>query len=158
MTQAPPGGGAASLAEAVARAEADARNGVAAASTLLATFAGAGLGMPQSWPRALGHLADAARGGSASARGQLEALGSDRGGPAQDPWTALAASTRIEDWTAPLTKRVLNESPRTVAIAGFLPRSACDWLIGLARGRVEPALVYNPDGSPAVESGARSNS
>ncbi len=158
MTQAPPGGGATSLAEAVARAEADARNGVAAASALLATFAGAGVGMPQSWPRALGHLADAARRGSASARGQLQVLGSDRGGPGHDPWGALAASTRVEDWTAPSTKRVLNESPRTVAIAGFLPPPACDWLIGLARGRVKPALVYNPDGSPSVESGARSNS
>jgi prolyl 4-hydroxylase len=151
-------GAAGSLADAVARAEADARNGLPAASQLLATLSGAGIGMPQSWPAAMDHLANAARSGSPSARGQLEVLGTDKGGPGEDPWTALAGSARIADWTAPCTKRVLNESPRTVAIAGFLPKRACDWLIGLARGRAKPALVYNPDGSPAVEAGARSNS
>jgi prolyl 4-hydroxylase len=151
------GGDAASLAAGVARAQADARNGAPAASHLLATLAAAGIGMPQSWPVALGHLADAARGGSASARGQLEALGTGSGPPGEDPWAALAASARIADWLAPCPKRVLNEAPRTVAIDGFLPTRACDWLIGLARGRVKPALVYNPDGSPAVEAGARSN-
>jgi hypothetical protein len=152
------GGAAGSLTDAVARAEADARNGLPAASQLLATLSAAGIGMPQSWPAALNHLANAARVGSASARGQLEVLGTDRGGPGEDPWTALAGSARVGDWTAPCTKRVLNEAPRTVAIAGFLPKRACDWMIGLARGRVKPALVYNPDGSPAVEAGARSNS
>jgi hypothetical protein len=114
--------------------------------------------MPQSWPRALEHLAVAARAGSVAARGQLEVLGSPGGDPGDDPWATLAASTRIADWMAPCVKRVLNASPRTVAIEGFLPRRACDWLIALATGRVKPALVYNPDGSPAVESGARSNS
>ena len=152
------GGGTASLPEAIAKVEADARSGLPAASHLLATLAAAGIGVPQSWPGALDHLARAARDGSLSARGQLEVLGSDRGAPGDDPWAALAASTRISDWTAPCAKRVLNAAPRTVAIDGFLKGGACDWLIGLARGRVKPALVYNPDGSPAVESGARSNS
>jgi hypothetical protein len=147
-----------SLADAIARVQADARAGQSAASNLLAVLAGAGIGMPQSWPAALGHLADAARNASASARGQLEALGSDRGGPGDDPWTALAASTRIEDWTAPCEKRVLNAAPRTVAIDAFLPQRACAWLIGLARGRVRPALVYGPDGEPVVEAGSRNNS
>ena len=157
MIEALPGGDAASLAEGVARARADARSGLPAASHLLATLAAAGIGMPQSWPAALGHLADAARGGSVSARGQLEVLGTASASPGEDPWAALAASARIADWLAPCSKRVLNESPRTVAVGGFLPRRACDWLVGLARGRVKPALVYNPDGSAAVEAGARSN-
>ena len=152
------GDGPASLAEAVARVEADARDGAPAASHLLATLAGAGIGMPQSWPAALDHLANAARGGSVSARGQLEVLGSEGGASGEEPWAALANSARIADWTAPCAKRVLNAAPRTVAIEGFLPKRACAWLIGLARGRVKQALVYNPDGSPAVESGARSNS
>ena len=151
-------GGKGSLAEAVARVEADARDGALAASNLLATLAAAGIGMPQSWPAALGHLVNAARGGSASARGQLEVLGSNAGAPGDDRWAALAASARIGDWTAPCEKKVLNASPRTVAIAGFLPKRACDWLIGLAQGRVKPAPIYKSDGSPAVESAARSNS
>ena len=158
MIEAILGGAPGSLADAVARVEADARSGLPAASHLLATLSAAGIGMPQSWPAALNHLANAARGGSLPARGQLEVLGTERGGSGEDPWAALAASARIADWMAPCTKRVLNESPRTVAIDGFLPSRACDWLIELARGRVKPALVYNPDGSPAVEAGARSNS
>lgn len=158
MIEAILGGAPGSLADAVARVQADAQSGVAAASHLLATLAAAGVGMPQSWPAALNHLADAARGGSVSARGQLEVLGTDRGAPGEDPWAALAASARIADWTAPCTKRVLNAAPRTVAIAGFLPKPAASWLIELARGRVNPALVYDPDGSPAVETGSRSNS
>jgi prolyl 4-hydroxylase len=152
------GGAPGSLADAVARVEADARGGLPAASHLLATLAAAGVGMPQSWPAALGHLANAARAGSLSARGQLEVLGTAKGSPGEDPWASLAASVRIADWTAPCAKRVLNAAPRTVAIEGFLPKRACDWLIGLARGRVRQALVYNPDGSPAVEARARSNS
>ena len=115
-------GGAGSLSEAVARVEADARDGLPAASHLLATLAAAGIGMPQSWSAALGHLTNAARGGSTSARGQLEVLGSDKGAAGDDPWTALAASTGIADWTAPCQKRVINTSPRTVAIKGFLPK------------------------------------
>jgi prolyl 4-hydroxylase len=150
-------GGPASLAEAIGTLESDARAGVAAASNLLATFAAAGIGMPQSWPTALDHLARAARGGSIPAQGQLETLGvgATAGG---DRWEALAASIALADWTGPCAKQTLNAAPRTVAISSFLPKRVCEWLIGLARGRVKPALVYGTDGAPSVESGARSNS
>ena len=144
--------------DAIAKVQADARGGVAEASRLLATLAGAGIGMPQSWTDALQHLAEAARRGSTSAQGQLQALGSPDPGAVEDRWGALAASVRIDDWMAPCEKRVLNAAPRTVTIAGFLPRPACDWLIGLAQGRTEPARVYAPDGGAAVQADARNNS
>jgi prolyl 4-hydroxylase len=112
----------------------------------------------QSWAAALGHLVNAAHGGSLSARGQLEVLGSVRGDRSDDPWAALAASTSIADWMAPCEKRVLNEAPRVVAIESFLPKPACEWLIGLAKGRVRPAQVYGADGQPAIEADSRSNS
>lgn len=153
-------GGRTTLAEALARVQADARDGKAEAFHLLATLAGAGVGMPQSWTAALAHLADAARRGSALARGQLEVLGS-LGATAPDGadrWDALAASVPIEAWTAPCEKRVLNAAPRTVAVPGFLPRRICDWLISLAVGRTKPALVYARGGAAAVEAGARNNS
>ena len=143
---------------AVAKVQTDARNGVAEASRLLATLAGAGVGMPQSWPAALDHLAEAARRGSASAQGQLAALGSLDDEQSVDRWGALAASVRIGDWMAPCEKRVLNPSPRVVGISGFLPTAACEWLIDLARGRTEQARVYAPDGAAAVQADARSNS
>ncbi len=144
--------------DAIARVEADAREGVAAASNLLATLAGAGIGMRQSWPAAFHHLAAAAHGGSDSARGQLKALGSGRGAVGEDDWAALAASIDIESWTAPPTRRVINAAPRTVAVEGFLRPAVCDWLIALARGRLKPALVYDPGGSAAAAPQARSNS
>jgi prolyl 4-hydroxylase len=150
------------LAGAVARVEADAAAGRAPAARLLATLAAAGIGMPQDWRRAFSHLADAARGGSVSAQGQLEVLGTAEG---QSPraaggarWDALAASVNLAAWAAPSVRRVLAAAPRTVAVPGFLPPAVCRWLIGLAAGRVKPAQVYAPDGSPAVQSGARSNS
>jgi prolyl 4-hydroxylase len=58
----------------------------------------------------------------------------------------------------PAAKRVLVASPRVVAIEGFLPRPVCDWLIGLAEGRTQPARVYAPDGGGSIEANARSNS
>ncbi len=143
---------------AVAKVQSDARAGVAEASRLLATLAGAGVGMPQSWPTALEHLAEAAQRGSVSAQGQLEALGSTDAGSAADRWDALARSVSIAEWMAPCEKRTLNAAPRTVAISGFLPKPACDWLIGLARGRTEPARVYGASGEAAVQADARSNS
>ncbi len=145
------------LEDAVARAKADAAAGIAGASHLLATLAGAGVGIPQSWPTALAHLAKAARDGSESARGQLGVLGTSADGSG-DRWTALAASAKIADWTASRPKRVLNASPRVVAIDGFLPKPVSEWLIGLARGRVQPAAVYDSDGRPILEAEARSNS
>ncbi len=128
------------------------------ASRLLATLAGAGVGVPQSWNDALEHLAKAARGGSVSAQGQLVTLGTRDLASTADRWGALAASVRIADWMAPYEKRMLNAEPRAVAIAAFLPRPACDWLIGLARGRTEPARVYAPDGGATVQAGSRNNS
>ena len=144
--------------DAVAKVRADAARGVAAASQLLATLAGSGIGMPQSWSGALDHLAQAARDGSESARGQLEALGSTTATADNEKWSDLAASVPLAEWTAPRPKRELCASPRVVAIDGFLGRPVCDWLIGSARGRVKPAQVYDADGSPVLETGARSNS
>jgi prolyl 4-hydroxylase len=147
------------LAAAVARVEADARAGMAPASRLLATLAGAGIGMPQDWTRALRHLVDSARLGSSWAQGQLQVLGSgEAAAPGDDRWGALAASVNIEAWTAPCDKRVLSTAPRAVAITAFLPPKIALWLIGLATGRVQPAMVYTPAGAGAVEDGSRSNS
>jgi prolyl 4-hydroxylase len=151
------------LAAAVARVEADAAAGKAPAARLLATLAAAGIGMPQDWRRAFRLLADAARSGSVSAQGQLEVLGTAQqgqipGAVGGDRWDALAASVDLGAWAAPRDRRVLNTAPRMVAVPGFLPPPVCRWLISLAAGRVEPAQVYAPDGSPALQPGARSNS
>ena len=144
------------LAEAVAKARADAEDGVAAASNLLATLAAAGVGMAQSWPDALTHLARAASDGSTAARGQLETLGHS-GGEGPDRWERLTASVDIQSWLAPVERRALCDAPRIVAIDGFLPLPVLSWLIGLAHGRVRPAPVYSASGAATIEGSARDN-
>jgi prolyl 4-hydroxylase len=129
--------------DAIAKVQSDAAAGVAAASNLLATLTAAGMGVQQSWPDAMEHLARAASDGSASARGQLEALGSPSG---------------LSSWMKPAAGRVLVASPRLVAVERFLTKPVCDWLIGLAKGRTQPARVYAPDGGAMIETNARSNS
>ena len=59
---------------------------------------------------------------------------------------------------APSPKRVLCAAPRTVAISPFLPAPVCEWLVGLAAGRVKPAMVYGSGGGPEEQTRARSNS
>ena len=151
------------VAKAVAGLTAAARDGVAEAPRHLATLAAAGIGMPQSWALALRQLFAAAQAGSASAQGQLKVLS---GNPklacgddsAPNYWRLLCASVHIHDWLAPCEKQVLNASPRTVAIAGFLKPSVCGWLIDRADGRLRPALTFGPDGAAALTADARGNS
>jgi hypothetical protein len=104
--------------------------GCAQADDLLAVMFGMGVGGPQNWVAALDHLELAARRGSAGARGQLAALGD------------LARPANLGAWLTPPAKTVLSASPRVVAVAGFVPRPVCDWLIGCAAGRTRAAMVY----------------
>jgi len=149
-------GSRADVARAVSALEAAAKASSAEAFRHLATLAGAGVGTPQNWPLALDHLLAAAEGGSASAQGQLRSLGGAGAAPDAD-WRALRASVCVRDWTAPVEKRVLSASPRIVAIDRFLPRSACEGLMALARGRLAPALVFGRDAVGPQASATRAN-
>lgn len=135
---------------AAAELEALAHAGEPEAPRYLALLAGAGVGMPQSWTRALDHLLDAALLGSASAIGQLSVL-SGRGPADGDVGDAdwcreVRRTVDLTAWTASPVKRVLRNSPRIVAIDGFLPAAAASWLTGLASGRLTPARVYGGGG------------
>jgi prolyl 4-hydroxylase len=136
-----------SVALAVAGLFAAAETGDGEGYRHLATLAGLGVGMPQSWPRALDLLRRGAAAGSPSAQGQLEVLS-----------TVSGAEITIEDWLTPCAKHVLNESPRTVAVKGFLSLEASRWLIGLADGKLRRARTYGADGRPAFAGAARGNS
>jgi len=126
----------------------------AEAAALLAVLAGLGVGMAQDWDAALDHLQAAAVAGSESARGQLGAMASDdavlAAGAEADPeiWRALRASITAAAWTAPCEKKVLSQSPRVVAIEGFLSRRVCDWIIARGADRLAPARVH--DGGDAA--------
>lgn len=120
-----------------------AQQGDLSAHEPLAVLAAAGIGRPQSWDAALAHLSIAADGGSTSARIQLEIL-------------APAGAASLGQAPPPLTKRVLNESPRIVAIDDFLSPAGCARVISLSEGRLTGAMVYAADGPS--RSTARTNS
>ncbi len=127
-------GTAPSVARAVAELKDAARSGSPEAPRHLATLAAAGVGMSQSWVKALSSLFAAALAGSASARGQLTVLSASpppSAGAESDPnyWRRLCASVHIEDWLKPCEKKVLNTSPHMVAIEDFLPGRICDWIV-----------------------------
>ncbi|HEX2762601.1 MAG TPA: 2OG-Fe(II) oxygenase [Allosphingosinicella sp.] len=106
--------------------------GSAVAAERLAVLEAMGAGRPQSWSRAFAFLDLAAGRGSGSARSQLELLA--RGGAGID----LAALL------APPAKRSLADAPRIRAIAGFATAEECDWVIGLAGDKLQPARVWDP--------------
>jgi prolyl 4-hydroxylase len=118
----------------------------------LALMAAAGVGMPQSWEKALNHLENAALRGSVSAAGQLAALAENSVG--DDPRT-LRSSIDLTAMVTTPEKKVVNVQPRTVAIEGFVSRAVADWLIGLARGRLRRAAVFQ--GAEAAHTGGRTN-
>jgi hypothetical protein len=141
-------GTAPSVARAVAELKDAARAGAPEAPRHLATLAAAGVGMPQSWARALSSLFAAALAGSDSARGQLTVLSASPPPGADhddDPnyWRRLCASVHIEDWLKPCEKRVLNTSPRMVAIEDFLPGRVCAWIIGRANDNQSTAWAFD---------------
>jgi TPR repeat protein len=106
--------------------------GSALAAERLAVLEAMGAGRPQSWSRTFAFLDLAAERGSESARAQLGLLG--RGGPAID----LAALL------APPAKRSLSDAPRVRAVDGFATPEECEWIIGLASGKLQPARVWDP--------------
>ena len=129
-------------ADAIPRAFTAARAAVSGGDTdaqaLLALLHGAGVGAAQSWPKAMQHLEAAAAQGSAAARDQLAVL-------------------RAQDWAAPAQKEVLSAAPRVVAIDGFISPAVCDWVIGRAKGRTAPAMVYDAEAGSASAGDDRGN-
>ncbi len=129
-----------------------ARKGDAAAANLLATLAASGAWTPQDWSVALDWLQSAADLGSASAQGQLALLA------AGDSWAERRRCIHIEDWTTPPERRNLCEAPRVRQCDRFIAPEICDWLVGLARGRVRPAMMVEGYGAAPQLTEARTNS
>lgn len=121
--------------------------GEAEAIAFTAVLAGLGVGEPQSWAAAGLRLRDAAARGSAFAAGQLAVLAEGCG-----------EAIDIPAWLAPPQRQRLLNAPRVSTVRGFLGPRACEWLIGRSRGRVSPAMVFDPDKGGARRESARSNS
>ncbi len=124
------------------------------AAAIVALLAAAGAGTPQSWPNALDYLARACALGWAPAQAHLRLLA----GAGGEDWKGLRRAVDIDAWLRAPAPRVLSASPYVAAIEGFLPRGVCEALIGLSRGKLERASVYDFKTGAAAVDEARSNS
>jgi 2,3-bisphosphoglycerate-dependent phosphoglycerate mutase len=75
------------------------------------------------------------------AQAQLVMLAPDGG---QEDWIALRAGVDIAALTAPPPRRPVSERPRIRVIENFASPAECDWVIAIARGRLNPAWVWDP--------------
>lgn len=128
--------------------------GDAKAAELSAVLVAAGIYCAQSWDRALDWLQLAAELGSARAQGALGVLCADpelgaeigSSGPDRaDLWRRLRADVDIAALLRVPASRMLHADPLIRAYEGFADARSCAWLIARARGRLSPALVYNPE-------------
>jgi hypothetical protein len=145
-------GGDDDVAAATDTLKSGAEQGSAEAWRWLAALNAAGIGVPQDWELALDHLCAAAAAGSASAQGQLRALGGEAfdglvGHPGD--WASLRGSIRLEAWLERAEREVLNQAPRVVAIRGFLPVAACQWLRARTRDGLSQALLLTGEPPPS---------
>ena len=123
--------------------------GVAEAWTWLAMLRAAGVGAPQDWEIALDLLLAGARGGCASAQGQLQALADETADARAGDWAALRRAVRVEAWLGRGEKEVLNAAPRVVRMRRFLPAGACAWLKARTERPLSPALLLTGEPPPA---------
>ena len=131
--------------EANALIEAASAAGSAAAAALLATLEAMGAARPQSWERALDNLELAARRGSERARGQLAMLaGAPTAMAGETDWTRLRERIDIGALTVAPPRRPVSEQPRIRIIERFASPTECDWVASIARGRLNPAWVWDP--------------
>lgn len=130
-----------------------AHGGNAAAEALLASLRAAGLWMERNWTSALDHLQRAAELGSEAAQGQL-ALLTDVGGS----WAARRASIDPAALFAVPPRLPVCERPRVRRCDGFMTAAQCDWIVGLARDRLQRATTRTGYAGPGAVSPGRTNS
>ena len=109
------------------------QQGDAGAWCCLAVLCAAGVGRPRSWDDAYSALDRATELGDAYAARQMQVLRE----------CGIAGVADVEHWLAPSAGRLLRESPRFVALAGFLPTALCAYLIERSAARLVQAQVYD---------------
>jgi len=137
--------------------------GHAEASERCALFEAFGMARPQSWFGALDFLELAARQGSRTAQEQLLLLNDNGADPQVPPgadeafWHNVRTGIDIERRIQPGQKVSLSDAPRIRLIESFATPAECRWLIGLANGRLGPAIVYDKVSDQQIQSPVRDN-
>jgi prolyl 4-hydroxylase len=116
-----------------------AKGGEPRALARMAALAAAGAYVKQDWPAALQLLGQAAAAGDIAARGQIESLQAPDAAPAD--WSEMAARIPLDHWLSAATETALH--PHVRRVSELAPPAVCEWLIGRARDRLQPALVYD---------------
>jgi prolyl 4-hydroxylase len=115
---------------------------------------------PPDWPRALDYLQRSAELGHAPAQDQLKLLARHtdalRAGP--PVWAAMRRSVDLAAWRKAPPSREISGDPQIRAVDGFVDAQVCDWIVGRARERLKPAMVYDTDTFQPVRVDERSNS
>jgi hypothetical protein len=132
--------------------------GSAEAALRLAALTALGAYVPQSWGDALGLTVLAAERGSTAAQGQLLTLAGRSLTAVGEDWRRVAQSIDLQALLARPDGETLCAGPLVRRFAGLAPPACCEWLIGLARGRLKRALIYDPAGGGNVEDHMRTNS
>ena len=116
-----------------------ARQGEPRALARLAALTAGGAYLQQDWREALRLLGRAAAAGDIPAQGQLTCLQPPGAPPAS--WQEMTERIPLQYWLQGAREEKLHDNVRRVPELATLP--ACSWLIGRARGRLQPALVYD---------------
>ena len=135
--------------------------GDAEAAHALAVLAAVGFRMAPDWGLALDQLARAAALGSVLAREQIAVLSPTGTVESRDDaaaWRRALGLVDLAGWLAPPRPVTLSSGPHVLTMPGFLPASACDWLIRRAAERMGPAEVYDPVTGQGRRDGVRTNS
>lgn len=136
-----------------------ANEGHAGACALMAVFHASGQTQPQSWSRALEYLFRAAEGGDIRALQQIALLVSDsflgqrlleaQGAP---PWAEARAGIDLAQWMQVRPPRPLSDAPRVMVFENFIPVRLCQWIIELARPKLEGARILDEAGGRRADS------
>jgi prolyl 4-hydroxylase len=143
-----------------------AASGSGEAAAQAAVFMALGLYVPQSWRGALGMLGKSASSGWTPAQGQLLALATDYAliekactqQLTAAEWQALGGSIDLDYWLSPASGVFLSEDPVVRQFPDFIPAITCQWLIELARDKLERAQVYSSADKNTEVSDNRTNS
>jgi hypothetical protein len=138
--------------------------GDAQACAILAVLTAAGVSRPQSWSGALDYLFKAAQLGDWRSRQQIAILVRDRFlgqrllEPTEGrPWAEARSAIDLGAWLRPPAAKVLSNAPRIAVFERFLDPAACEWVVELARPKLDVARVNDPATGGRIVNDYRTN-